>query len=135
MRTTQQVLKSLLAKEVRVKSNKEEASMRRDQDSWDIKYRDFTRTVAVYPKHMEVPYLALGLAGEAGEVADKIKKEIRDGGYLTAEIIKELGDVLWYLTRLGDAHNTTLQEMAEINKDKLSSRKDRDKLSGSGDNR
>lgn len=102
---------------------------------WDIKYRDFTKSVAVYPPHKEREYLALGLVGEAGEVADKVKKEIRDGGYLTGEITKELGDVLWYLTRLCDVHNVTLKEIAELNKDKLESRLERNKLQGSGDNR
>lgn len=89
----------------------------------------------MYPPHNETLCLALGLNGEAGEVADKIKKEVRDGSYLTGEIVKELGDVLWYLTRLCDAHNVTLKEVAELNKEKLESRLKRNKLQGSGDDR
>lgn len=103
--------------------------------NWDIEYMDFAKNISIYPKHNEILCLALGLNGEAGEVADKIKKEARDGKYLTREIIQEMGDVLWYLVRLCDVHHTTLQEIAKINMEKLQSRKDRGKLQGSGDDR
>ena len=82
----------------------------------------------------------LGLAGEAGETADKVKKIIRDkGGYASEEdraaIIKELGDVLWYVANVARYLNVSLSEVAESNIEKLSSRKKRDKLHGEGDNR
>ena len=82
----------------------------------------------------------LGLAGEAGEAADKVKKVIRDkGGYASDEdrqaIAKELGDVLWYLANIARYLNIPLSEIAEGNIDKLSSRKKRNKLHGEGDDR
>jgi NTP pyrophosphatase (non-canonical NTP hydrolase) len=86
-------------------------------------------------------YPALGLAGEAGEVAEKIKKLMRDGDakFLTdeqkAEIAKELGDVLWYVANLAEDIDYDLRQIAAINLNKLRSRKDRDVLKGSGDNR
>ena len=85
-------------------------------------------------------YPALGLVGEAGEVADKLKKVIRDnGGVLTDPVrdavAKELGDVLWYVSVLAYEMDYDLNEIAQINIDKLNSRKERGVLSGSGDNR
>lgn len=82
----------------------------------------------------------LGIAGEAGEVTDKIKKIIRDkGGYASeedrAEIAKELGDVLWYVANVARYLDISLSEIAEGNIDKLSSRKKRNKLHGEGDDR
>lgn len=82
----------------------------------------------------------LGLAGEAGETADKVKKIIRDkGGYASEEdreaIIKELGDVLWYVANVARYLNVSLSEVAEGNIEKLSSRKKRNKLHGEGDER
>ena len=82
----------------------------------------------------------LGLAGEAGEAADKVKKVIRDkGGYASAEdkeaIIKELGDVLWYVANVARYMGVSLSEVAGNNIEKLESRKKRNKLHGEGDNR
>lgn len=82
----------------------------------------------------------LGLAGEAGEVADKFKKILRDdNAKLTkgskAEIAKELGDTLWYIATVARYLDIPLDEIAEKNIQKLQSRLDRNKLSGSGDNR
>ena len=82
----------------------------------------------------------LGIAGEAGEVTDKIKKIIRDkGGYASeedrAEIAKELGDVLWYVANVARYLDISLSEIAGGNIDKLSSRKKRNKLHGEGDDR
>ncbi len=85
-------------------------------------------------------YRTLGLTNEAGEVAGKIKKIIRDSdGKLTVEtrqmLADELGDVLWYLQALADYIEVPLDQIAQSNIDKLFSRKDRGKLKGSGDNR
>jgi NTP pyrophosphatase (non-canonical NTP hydrolase) len=82
----------------------------------------------------------LGLVGEAGEVAEKYKKIIRDkAGKITPEdaqeIIKELGDVLWYVAVLADYLGMPLEAVAEANLQKLSSRKARGVQAGSGDNR
>ncbi|MBR3132102.1 nucleoside triphosphate pyrophosphohydrolase family protein [Candidatus Saccharibacteria bacterium] len=82
----------------------------------------------------------LGLAGEAGETADKVKKIIRDkGGYASEEdreeIVKELGDVLWYIANVARYLETDLSEIAKGNIEKLESRRKRNKLHGEGDNR
>ena len=82
----------------------------------------------------------LGLAGEAGEVADKVKKLVRDrGGAISeddkAEIVKELGDVLWYTATIARYLEVPFSEMAEGNVQKLESRQQRGKLNGFGDNR
>ena len=113
-------------------------------------YQDFTKTVAkyheIFRKHFgsesgsEYLYGALGLNGEAGEVADKIKKLYRDRDGVVDEefkgiIKKELGDVLWYVARMADDFGFTLEEIAEGNYEKLSSRKEREMLHGDGDNR
>lgn len=80
-------------------------------------------------------YLALGLNGEAGEVAEHIKKYIRDSHVDTGAVIKELGDTLWYLARLADELGYTLEEVAELNLLKLADRKERGVIGGSGDER
>lgn len=82
----------------------------------------------------------LGLTGEAGEVADKIKKIVRDkAGEVTPEdtaaISKELGDVLWYLSSIARYLDMPLEEVARGNLEKLASRKTRGKLHGEGDER
>ena len=78
----------------------------------------------------------LGLVGEAGEVAEKIKKQIRDNSKVSQEeILKELGDVLFYTAALANLYGGTLQKVAELNVEKLDSRQKRNKLQGSGDNR
>lgn len=82
----------------------------------------------------------LGINGEAGEVAEKVKKIIRDqNGKFTdedkSELAKEVGDVLWYLAVFANQLGFSLDDVAETNLSKLKSRKDRGKLSGSGDNR
>src|SRR5687767_11958769 len=85
-------------------------------------------------------YRTLGLVGEAGEVAEKMKKIICDkqGKISKAdkdEIVKEMGDVLWYLQALADFLNVPFEKVAQTNLDKLYSRKQRGKIGGSGDNR
>ena len=82
----------------------------------------------------------LGLAGEAGETADKIKKIIRDkNGEMSEEdrlaVTKELGDVLWYIAGIARYLNFPLTEVAQNNLDKLESRYQRNKLHGEGDER
>ena len=78
----------------------------------------------------------LGLVGEAGEVAEKMKKLVRDSSRFTnEEIMKELGDVVFYATALGNIYGRGLQEILELNIQKLDDRQRRNKLRGSGDNR
>ena len=104
-------------------------------------YQDKSEETAVYPnKGDNLYYPALGLAGEAGEGCEKVKKIMRDkGGVLSEEdsleLSKELGDVLWYVSALACEINVSLSSIVEENLDKLSSRQDRGKLQGSGDNR
>ena len=90
---------------------------------------------AIYPEAYKVIYPTLGLCGEAGEVAEKVKKQVRDGNFNRHEVAKELGDVLWYLANLANDIGYSLSEVAVMNVDKLQSRKDRNVISGSGYNR
>ena len=85
-------------------------------------YTDFTRKTARYPKRREKEYLMLGLMNEAGEVGGAYKKENRDHKDNTELIIDELGDVLWYLTRLCDVYDIKLSELMVNNMDKLFNR-------------
>jgi NTP pyrophosphatase (non-canonical NTP hydrolase) len=105
-------------------------------------YQNATEETAIYPS--EVPdhvdtgllYVTLGLQGEAGEVAEKVKKAIRDDNpEKLDEARDELGDVLWYLTRLCEELDVSLADVAAGNVEKLLDRKDRDVLHGSGDSR
>lgn len=104
-------------------------------------YQIKSRKTAIYPdRDNNYVYPVLGLSGEAGEVAEKIKKAIRDnGGIITEEkrqeIKKELGDVLWYVAQLATELKIDLDDVAFSNIVKLYSRMDRDVLSGSGDSR
>ena len=96
------------------------------------------RSTAVYPEEHKVVYPALGLCGEAGEVADKIKKTIRGDSTLeqaTGSIGDELGDVLWYLAILADDLGVPLEDIAYWNVDKLRRRMKSNKIKGDGDNR
>jgi NTP pyrophosphatase (non-canonical NTP hydrolase) len=84
--------------------------------------------------------LGLGIAGEAGEVAEKLKKSIRDdGAQITDErkesLKKEIGDVLWYLSQLSRALGFLFSEVAQVNIDKLWERHQKGLIRGSGDNR
>jgi NTP pyrophosphatase (non-canonical NTP hydrolase) len=105
-------------------------------------YRNFARTTAIYPEAgmgtvPELMYLALGLAGEAGEVANHIKKVYRDGDDAARRerLASELGDVFWYLVRLVDALGLDPEQVIQANVDKLSGRKARGTLGGSGEER
>mgnify|MGYP001578964519 FL=1 len=104
-------------------------------------FQNKSRTTAIYPKIGEnFIYPTLGLVGEAGEVAEKIKKVLRDKQGLISEetkieLNKELGDVLWYLSQLASELKISLDDIADSNIKKLYSRMERNKLSGEGDNR
>lgn len=85
-------------------------------------------------------YLTMGLVGEAGELANKVKKIFRDdNGQVTegrkGEIISELGDVLWYIAMLSEEFGSSLEEVALMNNKKLESRLARGTVHGSGDKR
>ena len=104
-------------------------------------YQKLSRRTAIYPdKDNNFVYVTLGLVGEAGEVAEKIKKVFRDNnGVLDEErkqvLKKELGDVLWYLAQLSTELGLSFDDVACFNIEKLSSRKDRGTLHGDGDDR
>lgn len=98
------------------------------------------RTASRKGEDIELVHRVLGLLGEAGEVAEKMKKVYRDDkGKMSAEVVgdlkKELGDILWYITALADFFDVSLEEIGRINIDKLASRQKREKLGGSGDDR
>ena len=103
-------------------------------------YQKAALTTAVYPDNYKIIYPALGMNGEAGEVADKVKKVIRDNNAAFSdekkrEIAKEIGDVMWYCATLANDLGYSLEEIGLMNIDKLQSRKERGMLGGSGDNR
>ena len=102
-------------------------------------YQQAALETAVYPEEFRIIYPTLGMAGEAGEVADKVKKVIRDYGSFTSEqkreIVKEIGDVLWYCATLANDLGYSLEEVGIMNIEKLKSRKERGVIGGSGDNR
>lgn len=104
-------------------------------------YQTGALQTAIYPNMSNnFIYPTLGLVGEAGEVAEKAKKIIRDGdGTLTPEtrekMALELSDVCWYVAVLAYELDYTLEEVMQMNLDKLASRQQRGVLSGSGDNR
>jgi NTP pyrophosphatase (non-canonical NTP hydrolase) len=111
----------------------------------EIVQRQVAETAFGYPENGEgslaaITYLALGLTGESGEVADKVKKIYRDqdsvlGSTEREAILLELGDVFWYLTRLSVELGSSLEEVAELNYRKLAKRRLENKIGGSGDNR
>ena len=97
-------------------------------------------TTKTYGTGENIIYPTLGLNGEAGEVAEKVKKVLRDNdGFFTEqskiEIAKELGDCMWYIAALANDIGYTLDGIAEMNVEKLKSRQERDKIHGNGDNR
>lgn len=104
-------------------------------------YQKMSRETAIYPNAgNNYIYPTLGLAGESGEVAEKIKKVIRDNNGIIdeskkVEIEKELGDVLWYVSQIASELQLSLNNIAQKNIDKLYARKERGVLTGSGDNR
>ena len=104
-------------------------------------YEEFCKKTAVYPEQgNNLIYPTLGLVGEAGEVAEKVKKLIRDNNSvldetLRREIAKEVGDVMWYVCRCAAELGFSFEEVARMNVEKLHSRLERQKLHGDGDNR
>lgn len=117
-------------------------------------YQDCALATAVYPKELGLAYTALGLAGEAGEVANKIKKilrgddenaepsladyqsgQFRISGDRREQIKKELGGVMWYLAATAKEAGLSLDEIADANIQELRSRQKRGVLKGDGDNR
>lgn len=103
-------------------------------------YQEEASKTAIYPKPIGLAYVALGLAGEAGEIANKVKKVYRDnGGKLLPEtrydLADELGDVLWYVAAVASELDYDLETIADKNLQKLQSRQERGMLRGSGDER
>lgn len=108
-------------------------------------YQKWTRKTAKYPKgavefEASLPYLVMGLAGEAGEVANKYKKIIRDQSGIMEEndggdLVAELGDVMWYLARIADELGYSISDIMKNNYEKLESRLSRGVIGGSGDHR
>ncbi|MGA1697551.1 MAG: nucleoside triphosphate pyrophosphohydrolase family protein [Ilumatobacteraceae bacterium] len=101
-------------------------------------YQEATKSTAIYNEEVALIYTTLGLVSEAGEVADKVKKAIRDHESVIDDdriemIALELGDVMWYVARIADTLGLNLEYVAEKNLEKLSSRRDRDAIKGSGD--
>ena len=104
-------------------------------------YQQKAAETAIFPKEKALGYLTLGLTGEAGEIANKVKKLIRDcadrEGYHERlnQIGYELGDVMWYCAMLAKEVDMNLGRIMEDNLDKLADRKARNRLQGDGDNR
>ena len=104
-------------------------------------YQQEARKTAIYPnKDNNITYPTLGLSGESGEVAEKVKKILRDKNGIVSdedrlELQKELGDVLWYVANLSSELKLSMEDVALINIQKLQSRQKRKVLKGSGDNR
>mgnify|MGYP003650752143 FL=1 len=104
-------------------------------------YESMAGETAIFPEHKALEYLALGLTSEAGEVAGKVKKLIRDGedkeGFELKKIAiaQEIGDVLWYCAMMAREVGVPLNTIMRENLEKLHSRKARGTLQGSGDDR
>ncbi len=99
-----------------------------------------TATIGDDQKPLQLYDLGLGIAGEAGEVAEKLKKAIRDDGAVITEerreaLKREIGDVLWYLSQLSRALDLKFSDVAQANIDKLWKRHQEGLIKGSGDNR
>ncbi len=109
------------------------------RNNWNLNnYQMQARKFAIYPERMKIVYPALGLAGEAGEVADKVKKIYRDGrddARFKGDIAREIGDVLWYCAALADDLGYSLQQIAEMNIYKLQCRMNKGTIVGDGDDR
>ena len=104
-------------------------------------YQSEAKKTAIFDRSSGVTYCVLGLCGESGEVADKVKRVYRDPDVTLScveqreGLLKELGDVLWYLANLSDMLGFTLEEVASSNLEKLRDRALRGVISGEGDER
>ena len=103
-------------------------------------YQQVAKQTAIYPREQAIIYPTLGLTGEAGEVANKVKKIIRDDGNkinegLVQEISAEIGDCLWYISVLAHDIGIKLSDIANANLIKLANRKEKGTIHGSGDTR
>ena len=103
-------------------------------------YQQVAKTTAIYPREQAIIYPTLGLTGEAGEVANKVKKIIRDGTNkndegLVQDLSAEIGDCLWYIAVLADDIGCKLSDIANANLIKLENRKKKGTIHGSGDKR
>ena len=114
------------------------AAKSRARLEWIYEYQEKALKTAVYPAGMKIIYPALGLAGEAGEVADKVKKIVRDkndSDEMKRDIAAEIGDCLWYCAVLANDLGFDLAQIADGNLQKLADRQQRGVLHGSGDKR
>lgn len=98
-------------------------------------YSDWVEGMVITSGQTRMIENTLGLVGEAGEFAEKVKKVIRDGTFDRELILKELGDVVFYAAALANYFGSDLQEVIDINVTKLEDRKARNVLQGSGDDR
>jgi NTP pyrophosphatase (non-canonical NTP hydrolase) len=103
-------------------------------------YQEIIKKTAVYPKNKALEYCTMGLCGESGEVAEKMKKLFRDqNGKVTdqfkKDVKKELGDVIWYVTALSNELGFSLEEVLDANYEKLIKRRQTNTLHGNGDDR
>lgn len=113
-----------------------DAFQRFNEETMDMsEYQDVASDTAIYPPEHEIIYPALGLAAEAGEVANKVKKILRDKNFDRNGIADELGDCLWYIAALCRDLNIEMSEVAKGNLKKLKDRQDRGTLKGNGDKR
>jgi len=106
-------------------------------------YQIQTAKTAIYPKEKiedGINYCILGLCGESGEISNKFKKVLRDdGGKISdkkcKDLFDEVGDVLYYISELTTCLGYNLEDVATSNINKLKDRQERNKITGSGDNR
>jgi NTP pyrophosphatase (non-canonical NTP hydrolase) len=100
-------------------------------------FDEYQKKAAVYmlPQCRNKEYLSLGLAGEAGEFCDKIKKIIRGDQQIDDSLLYELSDIVWYCSQLASILNVPFDKIAQMNLDKLQDRLERNKIKGSGDKR
>lgn len=104
-------------------------------------YQEKTKQTAIYPKqnNIGIYYTVLGLVGESGEIANKVKKIIRDNKKINEEYVQtlslEIGDVMWYVSQLCNELELSLESVCNENIEKLLDRQKRDKIQGEGDNR
>ena len=98
-------------------------------------YQKAAERTAIYASKHAILYPALGLAGEAGEVANKVKKMMRDNEFDKEGVTQELGDCMWYIAAMCNDLNVSMADLALANLEKLLDRKSRGTLKGNGDKR